>query len=145
MRPTHSPKPTRASSSVPHTPRIVISSPSSRNILFSPPAIEIESLPLLLCSRKLPNSAGEVPLMVPEPSKSPGWKGHPLTVWCASICGKDHSRFRALTLHTVALLPDDAGTCQSIWASKDSGVEAILLMSTSRLISYTVFSFFSLK
>ena len=108
MRPTHSPKPTKASSSDPHTPRIVISSPSSKKVLFSPPSRAIVSFPLLLCSRKLPYSAGEFPLMVPEPSRSPGWKGHPVMVWCVSICGNDQSRFRAFTFDTVVLLPVDA-------------------------------------
>jgi hypothetical protein len=111
IRPTHSPNPTKASSSAPQTPRMVISSPSSRNVLFSPPFNVIVSLPFWLCSKKLPYSAAVVPLMVPEPSKSPGWKGHPLMVWCASICGNDHIRFRALTFDTVVVLPEDAEQC----------------------------------
>jgi hypothetical protein len=108
MRPTHSPKPTSASSFLPHTPRMVISSPSSRNVLFSPPSSSIAFFPLSLCSRKLPYSVGLLPLIVPDPSRSPGWNGQPVIVWCASICGKDHRRFRALTFDIVVVLPDDA-------------------------------------
>jgi hypothetical protein len=108
IRPTHSPKPTRASSSSPHTPLIVISSPSSKNVLISPPLSLMGVLPFSLCSKKLPYSDGEVPLIVPDPRRSPGWRGQPVMVWCVNICGKDHTRFCALTLETVVECPEDA-------------------------------------
>ncbi len=78
--PIHSPNPTRASSSAPATPLIVTVSPSRRNFRSSPALSFRGTFPPWICSSKLPCVPGSVPLIVPEPSRSPVRKLHPPTV-----------------------------------------------------------------
>lgn len=46
--------------------------------------------------------------MVPEPSKSPGRRLHPVIVWWAIIWGQDQSKFLELDLEIVVFLPAEA-------------------------------------
>lgn len=46
--------------------------------------------------------------MVPDPSKSPVCRLHPVEVWWARHCGKDQRRWRPLEVATVEALPDFA-------------------------------------
>lgn len=64
--PMHSPNPTKAPSTPPQTPVIVIASPSSQNFLTSPFLNLIGDLPPRVCSNRLPRSVVSRPLIVPE-------------------------------------------------------------------------------
>jgi len=102
--PTHSPKPTFCPSS-PQDPLRVTTSPSLRNLRVSIPLSWMSILPPSLISSRLPLSPSPIPLIVPEPSRSPVLSGHPPIVWCVTICPKDHSRFRELTRPMVVVDP----------------------------------------
>ena len=82
--PQHSPKPTRAAPGFRTSRESPPASPSSRNTRCSPPG----SWRVLAASGQLNQCPGLIergPDKVPLPSKSPGCRLQPLTVWWASI------------------------------------------------------------
>ncbi len=85
--PQHSPKPTRAAPGFSHQPRITTASPSSRNTRCSPPGnchgVLAASGQLNQCPGLIERGARQVPL----PSKSPGCRLQPLTVWVRQHLG----------------------------------------------------------
>lgn len=82
MAPLHMPNPTYPPSSSPARPTIVTTSPSSRKVLVSEePGNCSGRFPPSVASRREPWVPFSVPLMVPEPSRSPTPRLHPVMVW----------------------------------------------------------------
>lgn len=150
IKPTHSPKPTSPLSPFPDQPRMITVSPSCRNFRVSPPLREMSFLPPQHPSRRLPWVPASVPLIVPEPSRSPTFMGHPEMVWCASICGNDHNRLLAFVRLIVVELSEGAEKISvSILDTHRFGVGVKRRYSlsniTSKSISYALSFLFSFK
>src|SRR6185312_13798662 len=82
----HSPKPIRTLPSRSQYPRIITSSPSSRNCRSSPVGRANGSAPRRVISSRHPRSSFPCPDTVPLAMRSPGRRSQPLLVWCATIC-----------------------------------------------------------
>ena len=150
IKPTHSPKPTSPLSQSPDQPRMITVSPSCRNFRVSPPFRQMSLLPPQHPSSKLPWVPASVPLIVPEPSRSPTFMGHPEMLWCASICGNDHKRFLAFVrLIVVEFVEGAEKICVSILEIHrvDVGIRRrySLFSKTSNLISYALSCLCSFK
>lgn len=84
--PSHFPKPILTPLSLTQYPRSITVSPSWMNFLSSPDSSLSGFVPFQDNSNMLPNESDASPLIVPEPSRSPGRRLHPVTVCCASCC-----------------------------------------------------------
>mmetsp|Transcript_0 Transcript_0/g.2 ORF Transcript_0/g.2 Transcript_0/m.2 type:complete len:81 (-) Transcript_0:104-346(-) len=80
MVPSQSPKPILYPSPL-HVPVMVMESPSLINFLSTSLEILIGLVPFQHSSSREPYSDSLGPLMVPDPSKSPGFMLQPVTVW----------------------------------------------------------------
>lgn len=143
IMPLHSPNPTYPLSSCPARPVIVTLSPSSKKILVSElPGNCSGFFPPSVASRSEPCVPFSVPLMVPEPSKSPTLRLHPVMVWWAIICGNDQRRLDELVLVRFVLLPEAAARfeClrQHIKLDSPNFATNSLFSSTSSWISSTL-------
>ena len=147
MVPEHSPKPTSPDSSEPHTPEMVMLSPSSKNFRSSPPFNLMVSFPPLLHSSKLPSVPVSVPLIVPDPRRSPTAMGQPPMEWWANICAKENSKFRPLELRRLVVGPPAAvqitESALFVLAREGNSDACLRVMSTCSLMSYRFFSSFS--
>ena len=77
-----------------HQARRITASPSSRKVRVSPLGSVTGCLPPSVSSSSEPPCPGAGPDSVPVPSRSPGRRLQPLTVWCASSCADASSTRR---------------------------------------------------